>query len=123
MQTYVKRLLLFFIGCIGFRSLLVYIAAVASPEILRIMSFFAAAVSIGFFAIYANGWRKTGPEVFGDKIWWNDLRPVHGFLYALFAYHAFQGHRDSYVYLLADVAVGFVVAVNHHFMHIKSVLA
>ena len=27
--------------------------------------------------------RKTGLEVFGDKIWWNNLRPIHGILYGL----------------------------------------
>ena len=35
--------------------------------------------------IELGDYRKTGKEVFGSKIWWNDLRPVHASLYILFA--------------------------------------
>ncbi len=115
MDTKTKRFLLFFIGCIGFRSALVYIAANASLQILKIMALFAAMISVGFLLIYLNGWRKTGPEVFGEKIWWNHLRPIHSLLYGLFAYNAYLGNKNSYVYLLIDVILGFFFAVNHHF--------
>ena len=119
MNNETKRIFLFLIGCIGTRTLLTYIASVASKTVLRIMSYFAALISIGFITIFVNGWRKTGPEVFGDKIWWNRLRPIHGILYGLFAYYAYTGNRDSYIFLAVDVVIGLFAFLAHHFANIQ----
>lgn len=81
MDTLYKRFLLFLIGCIGTRLLLVHIARTLDTELLRYMGYLALLPAFGFIYIYMSGTRKTGPEVFGDKIWWNDLRPLHGLLY------------------------------------------
>lgn len=106
MQNSEKRLWLFLVGCIGTRSLLTYIAKVASPEYLQWMGYLAVLPAIGFFWIWATGSRKTGPEVFGDKIWWNHLRPVHGTLYLLFAYFAIQKASFAWWFLFVDVVFG-----------------
>jgi hypothetical protein len=37
-------------------------------------------LGIGLFYFYFSGTRPKDPETFGDKIWWNDLRPIHGCL-------------------------------------------
>ena len=63
--------------------------------------------------IYLTGSRTTGPEVFGDKIWWNNLRPIHAILYILFAYNAFNQNKNSYIYLLLDVILGFTSFIIH----------
>jgi hypothetical protein len=65
-----KRIALFLIGCMGARSLLVYLAYQKSTRLYA--SLFTSLVAIGFMYIYLTGSRKTGPEVFGDRIWWND---------------------------------------------------
>jgi hypothetical protein len=63
--------------------------------------------AIGFIVIYLGDFRKTGPEVFGDQIWWNDLRPIHGLLYALFAVLALCKNESAWIVLLVDVLIGF----------------
>jgi hypothetical protein len=110
-----KRLLLFLVGCIGIRSLFVLIAKTVSPTYLPYLGYAALLPAIGFFAIYAFGLRKTGPEVFGERIWWNDLRPVHGALYGLFALSAIQGKSYSWMFLLVDVVLGLGSFLWQHF--------
>lgn len=101
-----KRLWLFLLGCIGTRSLLVYLAKIASPYYLEIMGWLALIPAIGFYTIWITGSRKTGAEVFGGKIWWDHLRPIHGTLYALFAYFAIQQKSFAWLILLVDVLFG-----------------
>jgi hypothetical protein len=115
MNTIQKRFLLFLFGCIGTRSLFVYLAKNASKTYLRYMGYLAILPAIGFFYLFLTGSRKTGPEVFGDKIWWNNLRPIHGIMYALFAYHAINGNDFAWVYLLIDVIIGLASFLIFHY--------
>ena len=110
-----KRMALFLIGCMGTRLALVWLAY-AFPTLLPFMGALAILPAVGFFVIYFGGLRKTGAEVFGDRIWWNDLRPVHGLLYTLFAVMALSRHPRAWVVLLVDVAIGFTAFVAHHLM-------
>ena len=115
MNTIQKRFLLFLIGCIGTRTLFVYFAKKANTTYLMYMGYLALLPAIGFIYLYLTGTRKTGPEVFGDKIWWNDLRPIHGLLYLLFAYNAINGNKNAWIYLLVDVIVGLTSFVWFHY--------
>lgn len=110
-----RRLLLFLIGCIGSRAALTYVASIAGPTLLTYMGIGAAAVAIGFMAIYMFGLRPTGPEVFGERIWWNDLRPLHATLYALFAAAAITGTNHAWAFLAVDTVIGLSVFLYHHF--------
>jgi len=103
-----KRFWLFVIGCLGSRCLLVYIAKTATPAILALLGYLALLPAAGFLYLFLTGSRKTGAEVFGDKIWWNSLRPVHALLYFLFAYSAISNHRHAWLFLLADVVIGAI---------------
>lgn len=114
MNTIQKRFLLFLIGCIGSRLLLVYISKNVSIQYLQYMGYLALLPAIGFFYIYLTGIRKTGAEVFGDKIWWNNLRPIHGLLYFLFAYNAINGNKNAWMYLLVDVVFGLLSFLVYH---------
>ena len=107
MDVEVKRLLLFLIGCIGVRSLFAYVAKVASVGVLRVMGWLALIPAVGFMYIFMTGARKTGAEVFGEKIWWNSLRPVHAVMYFAFAWLAINGMRGmAWKVLAADVVLG-----------------
>ena len=110
-----KRFLLFLIGCIGTRSLFVYIAKNIGQKYLPLLGYLALFPAIGFIYIYITGSRKTGAEVFGGKIWWNDLRPLHSLLYFLFAYNAIIGNTKAWMYLLVDVIIGLVSFIIFHF--------
>ena len=103
-----QRFLLFLIGCIGIRALFVIIAKYIDTKYLKYLGYLALLPAIGFIYIYVTGSRKTGGEVFGEKIWWNNLRPIHSILYFLFAYNAIVGNKQSWIYLLVDVSIGDV---------------
>ncbi len=111
-----KRIALFLIGCMGARSLLVYLAYKKSTR--RYVALFTALVAIGFMYIYLTGSRKTGPEVFGDRIWWNDLRPVHATLYATAALMIWSNTyaNNAWKVLLLDLFIGLFAFINKHFM-------
>ena len=57
---------------------------------------------------------KIGGEVFGNKIWWNSLRPIHGLLYALFAYFAIIKNKNAWKFLAVDVIIGLVAFFIYH---------
>ena len=115
MNTTQKRFLLFLIGCIGIRTLLVYLAKNVDKTNLKYMGYLSLLPAIGFFYLFFTGSRKTGAEVFGDKIWWTNLRPVHGFLYLLFSYNAINGNLNAWMYLLVDVVIGLISFLGFHY--------
>jgi hypothetical protein len=115
MNTIQKRFLLFLIGCIGTRALFVYLAKIANKTYLRYMGYLSLLPAIGFIYLFLSGSRKTGKEVFGDKIWWNNLRPIHGIIYLLFAYNAINGNKLAWIYLLIDVIIGLISFLSFHY--------
>jgi len=116
MNSIDKSKRLFFLGCIPVRLLLVYIAYVllknSNKTFLYAFVVITLAIGIGLWIIYLKGWRKTGIETFGQKIWWNTLRPVHGSIYVLFSLAALLGYRDAWVLLLADVCLGVIAELS-----------
>ena len=115
MNTIQKRFLLFLIVCIGTRSLFVYLAKNANNTYLQYMGYLALLPAIGFFYLFLTGSRKTGGEVFGGKIWWDNLRPIHGSLYFLFAYNAINANHFAWIYLLVDVIIGLINFLSFHY--------
>ena len=115
MNNLQKRFMMFLIGCIGIRCLFVIIAKNINTKYLKYLGYAALLPAIGFIYIYLTGSRKTGAEVFGEKIWWNDLRPIHGLLYALFGYNAILGNPNAYLYLLVDVLIGLTSFLAFHY--------
>ena len=111
-----KKIVLFLIGCIGVRSLLVVIAKTINTNYLTYLGYLALLPAIGFIYIYLTGSRESGPETFGEKIWWNNLRPIHAILYLLFAYNAIIGNKNAWMYLLVDVLFGFISFLLHHYL-------
>ena len=118
MNNIQKRFLLFLIGCIGVRSLFVIIAKNISVKYLPFLGYLALLPAIGFMYIFVTGSRQTGAEVFGEKIWWNNLRPIHALLYSLFAYNAILGNKGTaWIYLLIDVVIGLSSFLIYHYMN------
>ena len=117
MSSSTKPKILFFLGCIPVRILLAYIAYLllhSSSSVYKYSLIVATMmIGIGFWTIYLNDWRKTGAETFGQKIWWNSIRPLHGSLYILFAISALLGYKDAWILLAIDVIVGLVAQIVH----------
>ena len=111
-----KRFLLFLIGCMGTRLVFAVVAKHIPLEYLPYLGTLALIPVIGWLYIIFVGKRDTGAEVFGEKIWWKDIRIIHTLLYASFAYLAFGKHRSAWLVLLADVLFGFSAFMIHHFV-------
>lgn len=125
MDPLALRMLMFFGGCITTRLILVYLAftfAYNKPQYLQWMGYIAILPALGFTIIYLGGYRKTGAEVFGERIWWNDLRPVHATLYAVFAYLAITKNKHAWKVLLMDVVIGLIAFLVHHRAYLLSFL-
>ncbi len=117
MNNLQKRFLMFLVGCIGVRSLFVIIAKYINTKYLKYLGYLALLPAFGFIYIYLTGSRKTGAETFGEKIWWNNLRPIHSILYFLFAYNAITGNKQSWIYLLVDVLIGLISFFTYHYVN------
>jgi hypothetical protein len=98
------------------RSLFVVIAKYIDIKYLPYLGYLALLPAIGFIYIFLTGIRKSGPETFGDKIWWNNLRPVHAILYLLFAYNAIIGNQSAWIYLFIDVLIGLISFLIYHYV-------
>lgn len=109
-----KRIFLFLFGCITARIFIAYTAKVISIDNLPYLGYIAILPAVGFTYIYLTGSRKTGAEVFGGKIWWDGLRPLHALLYGLFAYHAISKHDYAWKFLAADVYIGLINFLIYH---------
>ena len=115
MNTFQKRFLLFLFGCIGTRLSLTVLAKTLPLTYLPVFGFLALIPAIGFMVIYVFGLRQTGGEVFGDRIWWNDFRPLHAGLYGLFAYLAITKNSNAWIVLLVDTVLGLGAFLTHHY--------
>lgn len=114
MNNLQKRYLLFLLGCIPVRLLLVYIAKYGSKQIINLLAYISVVISFSFMYLFLSNKRQTGVEVFGDKIWWNKLRPIHSIFYLLFAIYVFNNNPNAWVFLLYDVIFGLLSFVFYH---------
>ena len=111
-----KLFLYFLLGCVGDRLSIVMIAKEINKKYLKYLGYLALLPAIGFMYVYVTGARK-GLGVFGEKIWWNHLRPVHSILYFLFAYNAIIGNKQAWIYLLIDVSISLVSFLIEHYVN------
>ncbi len=106
---------LFLLGCIPARIALAYVAK-THVQWLSWLSVLGLIIGCGFFAIYLTDSRKVGAETFGKPIWWNSLRPIHGFLYLSFAIAAARKSYDAWMFLAVDVVIGILAFVSHRLL-------
>jgi hypothetical protein len=117
MNNIQKRFLLFLFGCIPTRLAFMYFAKICSLQYLPILGYVALILAFGFLYLFLTGSRTTGAETFGEKIWWNNLRPIHALLYILFAYNAINKVRNAWLYLLYDIIIGLVSFLFFHYIN------
>ena len=117
MNNMQKRFMLFLFGCIPTRLALVYLAKNISIDYLPILGYITLIMGISFAYLFLSGTRQTGAEVFGDKIWWNNLRPIHSLFYLIFSYYAINKMREGWVYLLYDVIIGLISFLIFHYIN------
>lgn len=109
-----KRFLLFLIFCIGSRTAFAIIANQINVKYLPYLGVLALLPAISWIYLYFSGKRNTGPEVFGEEIWWNQLRIVHALVYILFAVYAIQKKPFAWIVLAIDVLIGLTGFLYYH---------
>ena len=107
-----KRFVLFLFLCIPLRLFIAY--SVYKRKHVDLFKFILLFIGFGFAYIYALDLRKTGGEVFGDKIWWNNLRPFHAFNYLLTSYMLHNKIKRSEYVILFDTIVGLLKFFIYH---------
>ena len=108
-----KRIILFLTVCISVRLLFVYIAKTINIKHLPKLGYIGLLIGMGFAYTYFT---KRAVGSFGQKIWWNYLRPIHSLLYLGFGILAIQKNSNAYLLLLADVTIGLLGFINNHFI-------
>lgn len=113
-STIQKRFLLFLLLCIPIRFGLTALAKFIPLKFLPVMGVVYLVFGASFLYLNLFNKRLTGVETGGDVIWWNDLRPVHGFLAIIFAILAISKVRDAWLVLLVDTLLGLVAFFAYH---------
>ncbi len=108
------RVPIFLIGCLGARTAIAYLVKIFGPGHRLLIALLLALPAIGFTFIYLLGLRRTGGEVFGDKIWWNSLRPFHALMYFVAAAAVYLRNKNAYLLILLDTLVGLVAFCRFH---------
>jgi hypothetical protein len=112
------RIPLFLIGCLGSRTAIAYIVSSLSNKYRLLIASILLAPAIGFAVIYLFRLRRTGEEVFGDRIWWDKLRPFHSLMYFAAALAVYFQEKKAYLLIILDTLVGFVAFCHFHYANL-----
>jgi hypothetical protein len=115
-----KRELLFLGGCIGSRTMLTVLST--NQLLLPYIGIICLIISLSFFYIYVFGSQTADKQLewLGDKkIWWNELRAIHGYLYLVFAILAFNKNEYAWVILGIDTVIGLISWISHTYFKIN----
>jgi hypothetical protein len=108
MNNKTKRNLMF-AGCIATRlAITAGVRTFKDHDIMFAFGMIALIIGLSFLVIYLTGARETGPEVLGDKIWWNHMRPIHSALWISSGALALSANHREYAWLplFLDTAIG-----------------
>lgn len=110
-----KKIYLFVFGCLGVRFLFMYLSKISKPKYLPIFGIIGLFIGLGLLYHFIFKTRPTGMESSskGNRIWWNNLRPIHGTLYLLFAYYAINKNKNSYIFLLIDLIIAIIAYTSY----------
>ena len=95
----------YYMICIAVRLSIAYLAFLTYNSNWRyiLVSFFFAA-SIGFTYLYITKQRQKG--AFGQKIWWDFLRPIHATLFFISGVLLTMKFKETYIILVIDAFIG-----------------
>ena len=113
MKQNTKLLVIFLTACLTTRLLISYILWKINPKYLPLAGFVLIGIGLGFLYQTFNN-RKVG--AFGQKVWWHNLRPVHGLLYIIGGIMALNKDNNSYKIILLDTTIGLLSVINERVM-------
>lgn len=114
-STNTMRWLLFIFGCIPTKLFFATLSYIFCTNFIiqRTIAIFTWIIAFGFLIIWWFNLRTRGIETFGHRIWWNNFRPIHAFLYIIAGYYSwFQNPRASII-LLFDVSLSIFLFASH----------
>jgi hypothetical protein len=104
----------YLIGCLGIRTLFAIIAKYINKKYLPFMGIFAIIISMSFIYQFITKERTHG--AFNNKIWWDNIRPIHAFNYGLFGFLAINKSSYAWIFLLFDVFIGLGGHLYHYYL-------
>lgn len=109
----------YFTLCIIVRITLIYLAYLSlySPYLNTFFSIFYLTIGLGSAYQYVTKYRKQG--AFGQKIWWDYLRPIHAILYFYTSYLIYTQNARFVLVLIADTLIGIGGFIHQHGKNIK----
>ena len=88
------------------RMLLAMIAYLyPTSTFVNVLGWVMLVIGLNMIRLWLFDLRLSAPEG-GGNTWWNDIRPIFGTLYILFALYSFKGYVGAYRFLVADVIIG-----------------
>jgi hypothetical protein len=102
------RICLFLFICVPVRLLLAYAIKQTNAKHLKYIGYAMLIAAALFILSYFNFKQGRRKGAFGGKIWWNDMRAVHGCVYLLFSLFAIKQNSSSWMILVIDVFIGLV---------------
>ena len=111
MNNLQKRFLLFLGLCIPSRLLLTYVSYKIDNKYKIYLGIVTLIIALGFLKIYFFGSETADSQLkwLGEeKIWWNSLRLIHGFLYLITSIILFLKNKYSWIVLAIDTLIGLL---------------
>ena len=120
-DIFIKRAMLFLLGCIPMRLFLVFLVKTIPVYYLPYLGYIGLLMGLSFLYLFFFGNKLADGQLSwtGEKyIWWNQFRIFHGLFYLLFAFFAIQKQQThAWQTLLLDVILGVTAWATHHLKH------
>ncbi len=104
----------YLVGCLGIRTLFAIMAKYANKKYLPFMGLISIIISISFIYQFITKERTQG--AFNNKVWWDNIRPIHAFNYGLFGLLAINKSSNAWLFLLFDVLIGLGGHLHHYYL-------
>ena len=116
MNTLNKRFVYFLGLCIPARIILALIAKYLPLKYLQLMGLFTFIAGCWFIFAYIVKPYSYSKVITSTKVWWRDIRLIHGITYLLFSYLAINRNKKAWIVLLIDAIIGFLAFFTHHYI-------
>lgn len=97
---------LFTCVCIPMRLLFAYFVKQTPQKYINYLGILLAVFGFSFLFSYFNFNPRSDIGAFGGKIWWNNMRAVHGSLFLIYALIALHYKKNKWIILVIDPFIG-----------------
>jgi len=110
------EIIYYYIICIFVRLSLAYCVFFVQKMPIRYMFVLLYFIlSIGALYQYIVKTRRIG--AFNNKVWWDNLRPIHSLLFLFTSIGLFYKYKYSYMFLLLDTLISILGFINNHYVY------